>query len=115
MLGTPCLLLTTTGRKTGKQRTSALVYARDGDDYLIVASLGGADVSPAWLHNLKAEPHVEVQVGRRRFDATARVIERDDPEHARLWEIVNRKNGNRYEGYQKKTTRPIPIVALRPT
>src|SRR2546425_4669598 len=83
MLGTPCLLLTTTGRRTAKERTAALVYARDGDDYLIVASMGGADVSPGWLHNLRAQPRVQVQVGRESFDAIARVIERGDPEYAR--------------------------------
>jgi len=115
MLGTPCLLLTTTGRRTGKQRTAALVYARDGDDYLIVASMGGADVPPAWLHNLRAQPRVQVQVGRERFDAAAHVIERGDPEYARVWELVNRNNRDRYKGYQEKTTRPIPVVALRPT
>ena len=56
LLGVPCLLLGTTGRRTGKRRTSALVYARDGEEYLVVASLGGADRAPAWLHNVRLDP-----------------------------------------------------------
>src|SRR5919106_2284911 len=73
MLGVPTLLLHTTGRRSGKARTNGLVYARDGDDYLVVPSNGGADRAPAWLHNLLAHPAVEVQVGRKRRPATARV------------------------------------------
>src|SRR5438067_1853483 len=59
MIGVPTLLLRTTGRRSGATRTNGLVYARDGDDYLVVASNGGADRAPAWLHNLRANPHVE--------------------------------------------------------
>src|ERR687888_974531 len=75
MLGVPTLLLRTTGRRSGSTRTNALVYARDGDDYLVVPSNGGADQAPAWLHNLKANPEVEVQVGRNRRRGRARVVE----------------------------------------
>lgn len=114
MLGVPTLLLRTTGRRSGATRTNGLVYARDGDEYLVVPSNGGADKAPGWLHNVKADPNVEVQIGRERRRGTARVIERGtDPAFDRLWRIVNENNGNRYDGYQEKTSRPIPIVAVR--
>ena len=114
MLGVPCLLLRTTGRRTGKNRTSALVYARDGEDYVVVASLGGSDDPPAWLHNLRANPDVGVQVGRERFPAVATVVERGDEDHDRLWLSVNEVNRGRYDRYQAKTSRPIPLVRLTP-
>ena len=65
VLGVPTLLLRTVGARTGKPRTAALVYARDGDDYVVVASNGGDDRAPGWLHNVRARPDVEVQIGRR--------------------------------------------------
>ena len=114
MLGVPCLLLRTTGRRTGRPRTSALVYARDGSDYVVVASLGGSDRAPSWFHNLRAETAVEVQVGRRRFSAVATVVERDDADYSRLWRAVNQVNRGRYDRYQAKTARPIPLVRLTP-
>lgn len=115
LIGVPCLLLRTTGRRSGATRTNALVYARDGDDYLVVASNGGADRPPAWLHNLRADPNVEIQVGRERRRATAAVAERSDPAHERLWKIVNENNRDRYSAYQDATARPIPVVVLTPT
>ena len=114
ILGVPTLLLTTTGRRSGAKRTNSLVYAEDGADYLVVASNGGSDVAPAWLHNLRADPSVEVQIGRDRQPAVARIVEPPDPEHARMWTVVNQNNKDRYSAYQEKTTRPIPIVALSP-
>jgi deazaflavin-dependent oxidoreductase (nitroreductase family) len=110
----PTLLLTTTGRRSGQPRTNALVYARDGDDYLLVASNGGADTPPAWLHNLAAEPDVEIQVARDRQRGTARVVEPSDPHYDRLWKIVNDNNHDRYTAYQKQTSRPIPVIAITP-
>src|SRR5882757_10535656 len=83
LLGVPTLLLRTTGRRSGATRTNGLVYARDGDDYLVVASNGGADRAPAWLHNLRANPEVGIQVRQGRLDATARVIEPSDPDYER--------------------------------
>ena len=112
LLGVPCLMLRTTGRKSGQTRTNSLVYATDGDRYVVVASKGGDPKAPAWLLNLRAAPQVEVQIGRRRFRATATEIGRGDPDYARLWKLVNDNNGDRYEAYQDKTTRPIPLVAL---
>ncbi|MHA3020055.1 nitroreductase family deazaflavin-dependent oxidoreductase [Mycobacterium sp. BMJ-28] len=108
------LLLHTVGAKTGAPRANTLSYARDGKDYLVVASMGGAPRSPGWYHNLKAHPDVEINVGPKRLKATARPILPDDPDYARLWQLVNKNNANRYDGYQKRTTRPIPIVALTP-
>ena len=115
MIGVPTLLLRTTGRRSGQTRTNGLVYASDGADYLVVASKGGADTAPAWLHNLRANPQVEVQIGRERQPATAHVIERGDPDYERVWKIVNENNKDRYTAYQEKTSRPIPVVALTPS
>ena len=115
ILGVPTLLLHTTGRRSGKTRTNGLVYARDAEDYLVVASNGGADRAPAWLHNLQANPAVEIQIGRERQAATARVVDSTDPDYARVWQIVNANNKDRYSGYQQKTARPIPVVALTPS
>jgi F420H(2)-dependent quinone reductase len=108
----PALLLHTVGAKTGRPRTTSLSYARDGDSYLIVASNGGADRYPAWYHNLRKHPRCEINVGPRRFAVTARRISPDDADYGRLWEIVNKNNANRYDGYQRRTSRPIPVFAL---
>ena len=107
-------LLHTVGAKTGKARTTTLTYARDGDAYLVVASKGGDPKAPGWYHNLKANPNVEINVGPKRFGVTAKPVLPDDPDYARLWQIVNKNNSNRYEAYQEKTSRPIPVVVLKP-
>ena len=112
LMGLPSLLLHTVGAKTGKARSTALTYARDGDDYLIVASKGGDPRAPGWYHNLKANPEVEINVGPKRFPVTARPVLPDDHDYARLWQIVNDNNSNRYRGYQKMTSRPIPVIVL---
>ncbi len=114
LIGVPTLLLRTTGRRSGETRTCGLVYARDGGDYLVVASKGGADEAPAWFHNLEAKPEVEIQIGRRRQAATSRVVTPTDPDYRRLWKIVNENNGDRYTAYQKLTERPIPVVVISP-
>lgn len=114
LLGMPTLLLRTTGRKTGQERTSALIYGRDGDDYTVVASNGGARKSPAWLHNVMALPDCEVQIGRTRTPVTARVVRPGDSDFDRMWARMNKINRGQYDQYQAKTNRPIPIVALRP-
>lgn len=114
VLGVPALLLRTTGRRTGRRRVNSLIYARDGQDLVLVASAGGADRNPAWLHNIRAEPRVEVQLGRERRTATARILGPDDPDYERLWKLANAGNGNRYDAYQRKTSRPIPVVVLTP-
>ena len=111
-LGIPSLLLHTVGAKTGVARTASLTYARDGGNYLIVASKGGDPKAPGWYHNLKANPNVEINIGPKRFGVTARPVLPADPDYARLWQIVNKNNSNRYEAYQTKTSRPIPVVVL---
>lgn len=114
LVGVPCLLLRTTGRKTGKVRTVTLVYARDGARYLVVASNNGSGRPPAWLLNLQRQPAAEIQVAREHRPATATVISPGDPDYARVWALVNKNNHGRYDGYQAKTSRPIPVVALTP-
>jgi deazaflavin-dependent oxidoreductase (nitroreductase family) len=108
------LLLHTTGAKTGQPRTTSLAYARDGDAYLVVASNSGADQYPGWYHNLRKHPEVEINVGPKRFAVTARRVTPDDADYGRLWQIVNENNADRYNGYQRRTSRPIPIFALSP-
>ena len=107
--GAEILLLTTTGRKSGQPRTSALIFGRDGDDLLLVASQGGAPTHPNWYHNLSANPDVEVQVQGDVFRATARTA--NDDEKARLWSIMTDVWPN-YDAYQERTDRQIPVVVL---
>jgi deazaflavin-dependent oxidoreductase (nitroreductase family) len=114
LAGTRNLLLRTVGAKTGQHRTNALTYARDGADYLIVASMGGAPKSPGWYFNLRADPDVEIQVGTKRMPVRAKFVEAGDPDRDRLWKIADRNNGGRYSSYQKKTDRQIPLVVLSP-
>jgi len=115
MIGVPSLLMTSVGRRTGKSRTAALVYAKDDGAYVVVASNGGADQPPGWLHNVKAKPSVEVQIGRKRFPAIAEVVEADDARYPELWKLVNAKNHGRYDRYQSKTARSIALVRLTPS
>jgi deazaflavin-dependent oxidoreductase (nitroreductase family) len=110
--GATTLLLTTTGRRTGEQRTSALIFARDSDDYLVVASMGGAPRHPAWYLNLQADPSAEIQVKGEHLPVLARTA--SDEEKPRLWCIVNEQWPN-YDVYQSRTDREIPVVILTPT
>jgi deazaflavin-dependent oxidoreductase (nitroreductase family) len=110
--GVPTLLLTTTGRRSGEPRTSALIFGRDGDDYLVVASMGGAPNHPAWYLNLTANPAAEIQVRGDRFPVVAHTA--SDDEKPRLWQIVNEVWPN-YDVYQSRTERAIPVVVLSPS
>jgi deazaflavin-dependent oxidoreductase (nitroreductase family) len=110
-MGTPMLLLTTTGRKTGKRHTTPLVYLEDGDDIIVIASNGGSDRDPQWWLNLVARPEASIQVGRRREDVRAEAAAVD--ERTRLWEKISSRYGQ-YEQYRRRTTREIPVVRLRP-
>ncbi|MBO0853295.1 MAG: nitroreductase family deazaflavin-dependent oxidoreductase [Nocardia sp.] len=114
LFGNPTLLLRTVGRKTGRPRTSALTYARDGEDYLVTASNGGSSRPPGWLANIKAAPECEIQVGRRRVPVTARATYPGDPDYARRWQLVDAVNQGRYTQYQRMTTRPISVAVLSP-
>jgi deazaflavin-dependent oxidoreductase (nitroreductase family) len=111
MFGRPVLLLTTTGRKSGRSRTTPLIYVADGDDLVVVASNGGAARDPDWWTNLKANPAASVQVMSRRREVSARKA--DDDEKARLWPLVVRVYPG-YDDYQRRTTRQIPLVILEP-
>lgn len=107
--GTHTLLLTTRGRISGEERVSPLIYGRSGDDYLIVASKGGAPKPPAWYINLETDPVVKVQVLGDRFTALARTATPE--EKAELWPVMT-KEWPAYDEYQKRTSRDIPIVIL---
>ena len=107
--GVPTLLLTTTGRKSGKSWTTPLIHGRDGDDYLVVASMGGAPQHPNWYRNLEAHPSARIQVRDQHIDVTARTAGED--EKARLWKIMTDQWPN-YDVYQSRTDRVIPVVVL---
>ena len=107
----PVLLLTTTGRRTGRARTTPLLYLEDGDRLVVVASYGGDDRAPAWYRNLAADREVTVEVGRsrRRMQAADAVGE----ERAQLWERLTQMYPP-YDDYQARTSRRIPVVILTP-
>lgn len=107
--GVPALLLTTKGRKTGEDRTSALIYGRLHDAYVVIASMGGAPTHPMWYLNLVATPEVTSQVGADRFAARARVAEGE--ERIAGWEEMVEIWPN-YDVYQSRTDRVIPVVIL---
>ena len=115
MIMVPTLLLRTTGRRTGAARTNALIYARDGRDFVLVGSNWGGRRSPAWLYNLQANPSVEIQVGRSRLPSVGRVVAEGDADYERLWKLVNDSNHGRYDQYQAHTARSIPLVVIRTT
>ena len=107
--GVPVLILTTTGRRSGEERPTPLIYGRHGDDYLVVASKGGAPGPPAWFLNLSEQPDVKVQVKADRFAARARTATaQEKPE---LWRTMA-EIWPAYDEYQGKTDREIPVVVL---
>jgi deazaflavin-dependent oxidoreductase (nitroreductase family) len=107
----PILLLTTSGRRTGRARTVPLLYVPDGDSLAVVASFGGSPTHPRWYLNLSVHPDVTVEVGRRRRRAHARTASRE--ERARLWPLFVESYGG-YASYQRRTSREIPVVLLEP-
>jgi len=111
-LGMPVLVLTTTGAKSGAKRSVMLTSPLQlGDSYVLVASRGGDDQNPAWLHNLRAHPGVEIEIDGRTQPMTARVA--DTAERADLWPRIVSDHSN-YASYQSKTDREIPVVVLDP-
>jgi len=110
----PCLLLTTTGRKSGAARTTPLIYGRDGEDYVVIASQGGRPSHPGWYFNILADASVEVQVVADVFAATAHTA--DPAERARLWPVMTDIYPP-YDAYQEKAagSREIPLVILSRT
>ena len=109
--GMPVLLLTTTGRRSGKSRTTPLTFLRDGADLMVIASNGGADRSPDWSLNLQQTPRAIVELGTDRLVVTARSA--SEQERERLWVVVTATYAG-YARYQERTTRRIPVVLLTP-
>lgn len=107
--GSTILILTTTGRTSGERRDTPLIYAEDGDRYVIVASNGGDPEHPGWYRNLAKDPQVELQVLDDVFPANARTAEGE--ERDRLWDKAN-EVWPHYREYQKRTDREIPVVVL---
>ena len=107
--GVPCLLLTTTGRKSGAALTLPLIYGRDGERVVIVASRGGAPTHPAWYENLTAQPEISVQVMADRFKARARTA--TPAEKPALWKKMV-AIWPPYEEYQQRAPREIPVVII---
>jgi deazaflavin-dependent oxidoreductase (nitroreductase family) len=110
LFGAPVLLLTTTGRRSGRPWTVPLLYQTDGDRLVIIASNGGSPGHPAWLLNLRSQPDVSIQIGRETYQVTA--VETAGEERERLW----RRMTDVYKGYDRyarKTARQIPVVALQ--
>ena len=107
----PMLLLDHVGAKSQKKRTSPLLYGRDGDDLVIVASKGGYTRSPGWYHNLLANPETTVQVGSRKQRVHAHKA--TAAERERLWPKMVAIYGS-YEDYQRRTEREIPLIVLKP-
>jgi deazaflavin-dependent oxidoreductase (nitroreductase family) len=106
----PLLLLTTVGAKTGQTRVNPLAYLKDGDRYVIIASYAGAPHNPPWFHNLLADPNVRVEVGAEKFSATAEVV--GEPKRTTLYRQMASKVPT-FADYERKTSRKIPVVALR--
>ncbi len=107
--GTTVLILTTTGRRTGNRHATPLIYRKQGEDYVVVASKGGADADPAWYLNLQADPAVSVQVLGDKFTARARTAQ--PAEKPELWREMT-ATWPAYDEYQRKTSRRIPVVVL---
>jgi deazaflavin-dependent oxidoreductase (nitroreductase family) len=110
--GVTCLILWTTGARTGKLRVNPLIYAAAGDGFVVIASQGGAPAHPGWYHNLAAHPQAEIQVKAERFRVQARTAE--GAERERLWRLMAARWPN-YDEYTKRTTRVIPVVILERT
>jgi deazaflavin-dependent oxidoreductase (nitroreductase family) len=109
--GVPALLLTTTGRRSGQPRTNALIFGHDGDDYLIIASMGGAPKHPNWYLNLVDHPDAEIQVRGDHIPVVARTASAE--EKPRRWKVMADLWPN-YDVYQSRTDREIPLVVLTP-
>jgi deazaflavin-dependent oxidoreductase (nitroreductase family) len=107
--GTTVLILTTTGRRSGEPRSTPLIYGKRGNDYVVVASKGGAEEHPDWYLNLVEQAEVDVQVRGDRFKAQARTATRD--ERPDLWRTMTER-WPAYDEYQRKTARQIPVVVL---
>ena len=111
--GVPTLVLTAIGRRTGRPRSSAMIYGTDGGRFVVVASNGGSPGHPAWYLNVTAQPRVELQVRSEQMPAVGRTVT-DPDERTRLWQLMVDIWPN-YDVYQQRTDRRIPLVVLTPT
>jgi deazaflavin-dependent oxidoreductase (nitroreductase family) len=109
-MGRDVLILTTKGAKSGEKRETPIVYTRDGEKYVIIASKGGAPTNPGWYHNLKQHPEVTIEVGGTSLKARAQVIDSED-EYERLYHHHASINPG-FHDYRKKTSRKIPVIVL---
>lgn len=109
--GLPVLLLTTTGRRSGKPRTTPLTFFRDGTDFVVIASNGGADRPPGWWLNLQQNPRAVVATGSDKLNVTFKGASAE--ERKRLWATITAAYAG-YARYQERTTRQIPVVVLTP-
>jgi deazaflavin-dependent oxidoreductase (nitroreductase family) len=109
--GAPVFLVTTIGRKSGQPRTAPLLYLKEGNDYIIVASKGGMSQHPLWYRNIEANPEVEIEIGRDKFKARARRA--NEEEKKALWPKLVAMYRD-YDDYQARTKRDIPVVILSP-
>ncbi len=109
--GAPLLILHSTGAKSGKTRTHPMMYQKRDDGYAIFASMGGAPTSPAWYHNLVANPDATIEIGGDTAAVTARVTE--DEERSIIWE-KQKSDFPTFAEYERNTTRTIPVVVLQP-
>jgi deazaflavin-dependent oxidoreductase (nitroreductase family) len=108
--GTTILLLSTTGRTSGQERTTPLIYRDDGDTWIVVASQGGAPDDPDWYKNLRADPDATIQIKRERIPVRAATAE--GAERSRLWQRMTEVWPD-YDTYQARTDREIPVVVFR--
>jgi F420H(2)-dependent quinone reductase len=114
VFGAPVLLLHTTGRKSGKPRSTPLVYGTDSGTLIVVASNRGNGQPPQWFRNLQASPDVEVWIARHQAQGRAGIIEPGDADFERLWRLMDEVNFGRYGQLQAGSARPMPIVVISP-
>lgn len=107
--GRDIVLLTTTGAKSGQKRTTPVVYRREGDAMYVFASMAGAPTSPAWYHNMVANPRISVEVGTEQYEAVATVLDRAERDRVYAAQAADYAN---FAEYQEKTTRVIPVVKI---
>ncbi len=107
--GAPMVLLTTKGAKSGKPYVHPLVYTKDGDRYVLIASFAGAPKHPSWYHNIVADPTVTLEIGNEKFQAKAKITSGDERER-----LYNAQAALMpfFDDYRKKTSRQIPVIAL---
>lgn len=112
LAGHPLLLMWSKGAKTGETRRAILTFSRDGGDYVVAGTAGGSPTTPAWVHNLEANPDVELEVANRRYDGRATIV--DGPERDRLWDQHVAALPH-FADYPAQTGRVIPMIRLTPT